>query len=202
MVGSCLKASTGLATHGFCRTRPSPGRFSRSEIVCRSGFGSENEKRGSSAKKKGRRKAPSGPSPKEQLKRLQEDEKIYREEMEKKYATSVNDTPEEEEEDAVVPEQITDRMLRRILLFSGGPLLLGMMLFPLFYYIKKVQGIDLPVWAVYIVQTGVFGGALVGISYGIVSASFDPAREGTLLGWSEFKTNLPQVLDSFKRKKN
>jgi hypothetical protein len=76
-----------------------------------------------------------------------------------------------------------------------------MLLFPLFYYIKKVQGIDLPVWAVYIVQTGVFGGALVGISYGIVSASFDPMREGSLLGWNEFQANLPQVLDSFRRKK-
>mmetsp|Transcript_10463 Transcript_10463/g.20674 ORF Transcript_10463/g.20674 Transcript_10463/m.20674 type:complete len:202 (-) Transcript_10463:558-1163(-) len=201
MLWSSLNASTGLATRGLAR--PTSGRAFRYETVCRSGFGSENEKRSSSsAKKKGRRKAPKGPSPKEQLKRLQEDEKKYREEMERKYATSVSDAPEEDDSDAVVPEQITDRMLRRILLFSGGPLLLGMLLFPLFYYIKKVQGIDLPVWAVYIVQTGVFGGALVGISYGIVSASFDPTREGSLLGWNEFQANLPQVLDSFRRKKN
>lgn len=62
--------------------------------------------------------------------------------------------------------------------------------------VKKVQGIDLPVWAVYIVQTTVFGGGLLGISYGIISTSFDEQREGSFLGWNEFKTNLPQVLSS------
>ena len=99
-----------------------------------------------------------------------------------------------------VPEQITDRMLIRIALFSGGPIVFGMLLFPLFYYIKKVQGIDLPVWAVYIVQTGVFGGGLLGISYGIISSSWDPQREGSLLGWNEFQANLPLVLNRFGKK--
>lgn len=99
-----------------------------------------------------------------------------------------------------VPEAVTNRMLKRIFIFAGTPVLCGMLLFPLFYYIKKVQGIDLPVWAVYIVQTTVFGGGLLGISYGIISTSFDATREGSFLGWNEFKANLPQVLSSFGRK--
>jgi Photosynthesis affected mutant 68 len=102
--------------------------------------------------------------------------------------------------DVTVPEQITDRMLRRMLMFSIGPVFLGFTLFPLFYYLKKVQDIDVPVWAVYIVQTIIFGGGLLGISYGIISSSFDQRREGSLLGWNEFKTNLPLVLDRFRKK--
>ncbi|KAL4518776.1 hypothetical protein Ndes2437B_g01216 [Nannochloris sp. 'desiccata'] len=102
--------------------------------------------------------------------------------------------------DVTVPEQITDRMLRRMLMFSIGPVFLGFTLFPLFYYLKKVQEIDVPVWAVYIVQTIIFGGGLLGISYGIISSSFDQRREGSLLGWNEFKANLPLVLDRFRKK--
>ena len=100
-----------------------------------------------------------------------------------------------------VPEVVTNRMLKSIAIFAGSPVVFGMMLFPLFYYIKKVQGVDLPVWAVYIVQTTVFGGGLLGISYGIISTSFDERREGSFLGWNEFKANLPQVLSSFGGKK-
>jgi len=100
-----------------------------------------------------------------------------------------------------VPEVVTNRMLKRIAIFAGSPVVFGMLLFPLFYYIKKVQGIDLPVWAVYIVQTTIFGGGLLGISYGIISTSFDERREGSFLGWNEFKANLPQVLSSFGGRK-
>jgi hypothetical protein len=117
--------------------------------------------------------------------------------------SSVTPTFQDDDDDTsdiAVPEQITDRMLRRMLMFSIGPVFLGFTLFPLFYYLKKVQDIDVPVWAVYIVQTIIFGGGLLGISYGIISSSFDQRREGSLLGWNEFKTNLPQVLDRFRKK--
>ena len=163
---------------------------------------------------KGKRgKISSRPSPKEQLKKLQEDERLYKEQMEQRYSSTnvaradfdksdMQDSYPDVSDDsaATVPEQITDRMLKRIAIFSGGPIALGMLLFPLFYYVKKVQGVDLPVWAVYIVQTSVFGGGLLGISYGIISSSWDPQREGSFLGWNEFQTNLPLVLNRFKKK--
>lgn len=197
-----------------CRTTTERPLVVRRDIRCQSsggGFGGDDANQSAAAggkKKKGKRgKVSSRPSPKEQLKQLQEDERLYREQMEQKYASRSNavrvDFQEEEEVGSMsdtVPEQITNRMLKRIALFSGGPIVLGMLLFPLFYYIKKVQGIDLPVWAVYIVQTGVFGGGLLGISYGIISASWDPQREGSLLGWNEFQANLPLVLNRFGNK--
>ena len=153
-----------------------------------------------------------------QLEKLQAEEREYQAEFKAKLAarqqqgiaatqslqsTSTQPTQDDDDEygsDVTVPEQITDRMLRRMLMFSIGPVFLGFTLFPLFYYLKKVQDIDIPVWAVYIVQTIIFGGGFLGISYGILSSSFDQRREGSFLGWNEFKTNLPLVLDRFRKK--
>lgn len=91
-------------------------------------------------------------------------------------------------------------MLKRMIMFSIGPVFLGFTLFPLFYYLKKVQDIDIPVWAVYIVQTTIFAGGLLGISYGVLSSSWDQRREGSGLGWDEFKANLPLVLEKYRKK--
>ncbi len=33
----------------------------------------------------------------------------------------------------------------------------------------------------------------------VPAASWDPRREGTLLGWTEFQANLPLLLDRFRR---
>ena len=111
-----------------------------------------------------------------------------------------DDDDDDDSSSSAIPEQITDRMLRRMITFSIAPVMGAFTLFPLFYYLRKVQDIDVPVWAVYIVQTIIFGGGLLGISYGILSTSWDQRREGSALGWSEFKGNLPIVMDRFRKK--
>lgn len=90
---------------------------------------------------------------------------------------------------------VNNRMFRRILAFSGVPIACGIALLPAFYYVKKVAGIDLPTWVVYAVQSFAWGGGLAGISYGILSSSWDPEREGTLLGGDEFRANLGALLE-------
>lgn len=162
-----------------------------------------------------RGKVASRPSQQKQIERLQAEEQEYQAAMKAKYAsregndsTALPAIPPMSQDSSVdsstsssatVPEQITDRMLRRMLIFSGAPVMLGLALFPLFYYLKKTQGVDIPVWVVYIVQTLVFGGGLLGISYGILSSSWDQRREGSVLGWNEFQANLPIVLERFKK---
>lgn len=42
---------------------------------------------------------------------------------------------------------------------------------------------------------------LQGITYSVMSASWDPEVEGSLLGFDEFKTNLGNVKDGLKRTK-
>ncbi|KAI3434879.1 hypothetical protein D9Q98_002933 [Chlorella vulgaris] len=98
-----------------------------------------------------------------------------------------------------VPEVVTNRMLKRVILFSGTPVFGGILLFPLFYWLKVKQGVDLPQWLAYASSSLTFGGGLLGISYGIMSASWDPRREGSLLGWTEFQANVPLLLDRFNK---
>jgi Photosynthesis affected mutant 68 len=98
--------------------------------------------------------------------------------------------------------QVNDRILKRIIVFSGVPVFVGFLLYPLFYYVKVGLQIDLPIWVVYLVQVFTFGGGLLGITYGVLSSSWDPDRENsTLLGINEFKANLPIVLESMRNRK-
>lgn len=96
---------------------------------------------------------------------------------------------------AEVSPVVNNRVFKRMLTFSGLPVLLGVALFPGFYYLKKVLEIDVPTYAVYIVQTFTFGAGLLGISYGVLSASWDPNVEGSALGGAEFRANLATLID-------
>ena len=96
---------------------------------------------------------------------------------------------------------VNSRMFRRILAFSGVPIAAGIALFPAFYYLKKVAGVDVPTWVVYFVQSITWGGGLAGISYGILSSSWDPQREGSLLGGAEFRANLGAILERGREKR-
>ncbi|KAL2517272.1 Protein PAM68 [Abeliophyllum distichum] len=106
-----------------------------------------------------------------------------------------DDEEEEEEEDeqeqGVIPEIVTNRMINRMGLSVGIPLFIGLLFFPFFYYLKVGLKIDVPTWIPFIVSFIFFGTALLGVSYGIVSSSWDPMREGSLLGWNEAKKNWP-----------
>uniref|UniRef100_A0ACD5WDR0 Uncharacterized protein n=1 Tax=Avena sativa TaxID=4498 RepID=A0ACD5WDR0_AVESA len=108
------------------------------------------------------------------------------------------DEEEEDERDAAIPEGVTNRMMRRVGASVGLPLSLGLAFFPAFYYLKKVAKVDVPSFIPYGLSFVFFGTALAGVSYGIVSASWDPAREGSLLGWNEARRNWPVFWESFR----
>ncbi|XP_042001127.1 protein PAM68, chloroplastic-like [Salvia splendens] len=114
----------------------------------------------------------------------------------KKYESE--DEDEDEREEGVIPEIVTNRMMSRMGLSVGIPLFIGLLFFPFFYYLKVGLKIDVPTWVPFIVSFVFFGTALLGISYGIVSASWDPLREGSLLGWNEAKKNWPVFWQSLR----
>ncbi|KAL4601775.1 hypothetical protein ACB092_10G006500 [Castanea dentata] len=113
----------------------------------------------------------------------------------KKPSKDDDDDDEEEEEEepdqGVIPEVVTNRMMSRMGFSVGIPLFIGLLFFPFFYYLKVGLKIDVPTWVPFIVSFFFFGSALLGVSYGIVSSSWDPMREGSLLGWNEAKKNWP-----------
>lgn len=104
---------------------------------------------------------------------------------------------DEEGEESVIPEIVTNRMMSRMGFSVGIPLFIGLLFFPFFYYLKTGLKIDVPTWIPLLVSFFFFGTALVGVSYGIVSSSWDPLREGSLLGWNEAQKNWPVFWQSF-----
>ncbi|KAG8094434.1 hypothetical protein GUJ93_ZPchr0012g20077 [Zizania palustris] len=105
---------------------------------------------------------------------------------------------DDDERDAAIPEVVTNRMMRRVGASVGAPLAVGVAFFPAFYYLKTVAKVDVPTWIPFGVSFVFFGAALLGVSYGIVSASWDPAREGSLLGWNEARRNWPVFWESLR----
>ena len=99
-----------------------------------------------------------------------------------------------------LPQVVTDRMLKRVGVFCGTPLIFGFATGPAFYYAKAVRGIDVPSWVFFTASTATFGAAVVGISYGVLSASWDPRREGSFWGFAEFKENVPIVASTIMGK--
>jgi len=91
-----------------------------------------------------------------------------------------------------IPEAVSQRMVKRMALFSGIPTFLGMSSFFIFYWIVK-GGVKLPPYLVLAVSLGLFGLGVIGLTYGILSASWDEERKGSLLGWSDFKINFSRT---------
>jgi len=107
---------------------------------------------------------------------------------------------QEEEERTELPQVVGDRMLRRMAIFAGIPFAGSLLFFPAFYYVKVVLGVDVPSFVVYAISVAGLGGSLLGISYGVLSTSWDPRREGTFLGAAEFRSNLPALMQRLGRK--
>ena len=66
--------------------------------------------------------------------------------------------------------------------------------------VQVVLGVDVPSFVVYAISVAGLGGSLLGISYGVLSTSWDPRREGTFLGAAEFRSNLPALMQRLGRK--
>ncbi|MEN9228113.1 MAG: PAM68 family protein [Gloeomargarita sp. HHBFW_bins_205] len=107
-------------------------------------------------------------------------------------------------EEPGMPKVVSDRMLRRMAIFCGTPTALGLMAFPTSYWLLQ-QGVKVPVPVVVLVTLGLFGLGMVGLSYGILSASWDADRVGHWLGWQEFRTNWGRLREGWahlKAKRN
>lgn len=103
-----------------------------------------------------------------------------------------------------VPKVVSDRMARRMAAFCGVPTALGMSTFVVSYLIVSNGWFKLPNLAVLLVSMGFFGLGVVGLSYGVISASWDEETVGTLLGWQEFTKNWGRMLSAWRsrRQKN
>lgn len=92
-------------------------------------------------------------------------------------------------------------MLGRMVVFSGVPSLLGLVTFPLSYLVITQGWFELPNAAVVVVSLGMLGLGALGLSYGILSASWDEADTGSTLGWREFQLNFARVSEGWRNRK-
>ncbi len=107
-------------------------------------------------------------------------------------------------EEAAIPEVVSQRMLSRMVVLAGTPLLMALGTFIGSYFIITNDLFLLPPTAVLLVSLGFFGLSVLGLSYGVLSASWDEEIRGTVLGWQEFKVNLGRMQEGWKanRQKN
>jgi Photosynthesis affected mutant 68 len=103
---------------------------------------------------------------------------------------------------ATVPEVVSRRMVRRMTFFSGFPTFLGMLTFLVSYFLVKQGGVNLPASAVLLVSLGFFGIGVLGLTYGILSTSWDEDAVGSLLGMEQFSLNFGRMRGSWKEARN
>ena len=112
-------------------------------------------------------------------------------------------TPVSKEEMAI-PAAVSQRMARRMAFFCGIPTALGMSTFVASYIILTNAWFDLPNIAVVLVSMGFFGLGVLGLTYGVLSASWDEDVAGSLWGFQEFTTNFGRMTAAWRasRQKN
>ncbi|MGQ9837196.1 MAG: PAM68 family protein [Cyanobacteriota bacterium] len=98
---------------------------------------------------------------------------------------------------APIPPEVSRRMVRRILIFSGIPSGIGLSSFFVNYYLLVNHVVALPSYFTLIESLSFFGLGFLGISYGVLSASWDP-EPGSLLGVGEFRRNLSNLFKQWQ----
>ncbi|MDJ0679320.1 MAG: PAM68 family protein [Xenococcaceae cyanobacterium MO_167.B52] len=99
---------------------------------------------------------------------------------------------------SAIPKAVSNRMVRRMLVFSGIPTALGISSFFIFYWLFSRNLLDFPPYLVVFVSAGLFGLGVIGLSYSIFSASWDENRPGGIIGFSEFKINFGRTVSAWR----
>jgi hypothetical protein len=103
---------------------------------------------------------------------------------------------------SAIPDVVSKRMGRRMAIFCGIPSVLGMLSLVVFYWLKVNKVVELPPYVAFAVSFGFLGLGVLGLSYGLFSASWDEENAGSTLGGDEFKVNLGRTRDAWKASKN
>jgi hypothetical protein len=109
-----------------------------------------------------------------------------------------SEAPVGSKESMAIPDVVSRRMIRRMALLCGIPTALGISTFFVSYFIVINDLFALPNSAVVLVSMAFFGLGVLGLSYGVLSASWDEESPGSLLGWEEFMTNFGRLTAAWR----
>ncbi len=99
--------------------------------------------------------------------------------------------------DSAIPKEVANRMARRIAITTGIPTFSGMSVFVISYLLVSRGIYDIPPAITLLTSASCFLVGLFGLSYGILSASWEDS-EGTLLGFENIRPNISKVREAFK----
>ena len=97
----------------------------------------------------------------------------------------------------VIPEAVANRMARRIAVATGIPTVLGMGVFIGSYVLVSRQILDIPPGATLVASGACFLLGVLGLSYGVLSASWED-QPGSLLGTEQIGVNIGRLRASIK----
>lgn len=115
--------------------------------------------------------------------------------------TEVKNSSKGEASLSAIPDAVSKRMIRRMAFFSGIPTGLGISSFFIFYWIVRQEWFKLPTVAVLFASAGLFGLGFLGLSYGLLSTSWDEDRLGGWFGLEEFKLNWGRMTGAWRSAK-
>lgn len=104
-------------------------------------------------------------------------------------------------EAAAIPEKVAMRMGKRMLPFVGIPLFGSLGAFVSFWYFATYKDVEYQPAAVAATTIVLLATGLLGITYSIVSSSWDEDEAGSLLGIEEFQKNVGNIKEGLDRSK-
>lgn len=96
-----------------------------------------------------------------------------------------------------IPEAVANRMARRIAIATGIPTVLGMGVFIASYVLVSRQILAIPPSATLLASGGCFLLGLLGLSYGVLSASWEETA-GSVLGVEQIPVNIRRMKASLR----
>jgi hypothetical protein len=96
-----------------------------------------------------------------------------------------------------IPKYVADRMARRIFFTTGIPTILGMLVFVISYIIVTKNIAEIPPSSTIAISALFFLLGLAGLSYGILSASWDK-NPGSFFGIENIPMNIQRAKAAFK----
>ncbi|MEL6493223.1 MAG: PAM68 family protein [Cyanobacteria bacterium J06621_3] len=102
--------------------------------------------------------------------------------------------------DGSIPKEVSRRMVRRMATLSIAPIALGVSIFFLSYYLLSHEIVTFAPIVTLLTTMGCFGLGVVGLTYGMLSASWDK-EPGSLVGFDEFKLNFGRIMDARRASK-
>ena len=100
-----------------------------------------------------------------------------------------------------IPRYVADRMARRVAVFTGLPTIAGMGVFVGSYLLITRGVADIAPGLTLATSGAFFLLGLVGLSFGVLSSSWDP-DPGSVLGFENLKPNLQRMRETIRAAKN